>query len=145
VLGRVIRPASRRTSNGRKCVPSSSTNRRPRSASAPTVSKQAHLQLGGALPSVSVGSVDKFQGQEAPVVIVSMCASSGEASPRGIEFLFNPNRLNVALSRAQSLAIVVGSPELARTRVTSVGQMRWVNLFCRVRGCSGPPHSPRRI
>jgi uncharacterized protein len=76
--------------------------------------------------------VDKFQGQEAPVVILSMCASSGESSPRGIEFLFDPNRLNVALSRAQSLAIVVGSPALARTRVSNVEQMRLVNLFCRV-------------
>jgi uncharacterized protein len=88
--------------------------------------------LRAALGRVRVGSVDKFQGQEAAVVIVSMCASSGEASPRGIEFLFDPNRLNVALSRAQSLAIVVGSPELAFTRVTSVAQMRLVNLFCRI-------------
>jgi uncharacterized protein len=53
------------------------------------------------------------------------------ASPRGIEFLFSPNRLNVALSRAQSLAIVVGCPELARTRVRTVAQMKLVNLFCR--------------
>jgi uncharacterized protein len=81
---------------------------------------------------VRAGSVDKFQGQEAPVVIVSMCASSGESSPRGIEFLLNANRLNVALSRAESLAIVVGSPELARTRVTTVAQMKVVNLFCRI-------------
>ena len=88
--------------------------------------------LRAALARGRVGSVDKFQGQEAPVVIVSMCASSGESSPRGIEFLFDPNRLNVALSRAQSLAIVVGSPALARTRVTSVEQMKLVNLFCRV-------------
>ena len=87
---------------------------------------------GRAAANVRVGSVDKFQGQEAPVVIVSMCASSGDASPRGIEFLFSPNRLNVALSRAQSLAIVVGCPELARTRVGSVEQMKLVNLFCRI-------------
>jgi uncharacterized protein len=83
-------------------------------------------------PTARVGSVDKFQGQEAPVVIVSMCASSGDASARGIDFLFSPNRLNVAISRAQSLAIVVGSPRLARARCGSVGQMRFVNLFCRV-------------
>ncbi len=88
--------------------------------------------LRAALPNVRVGSVDKFQGQEAPVVIVSMCASAGDGSPRGIEFLFSPNRINVALSRAQSLAIVVGSPELGSTRVTSVGQMKLVNLICRV-------------
>jgi uncharacterized protein len=76
--------------------------------------------------------VDKFQGQEAPVVIVSMCSSSGDSSPRGLDFLLDANRLNVALSRAQSLAIVVGSPEIARTRVGSVGQMKLVNLFCRI-------------
>ncbi len=67
--------------------------------------------LRAALPSgVRVGSVDKFQGQEARVAIVSMCASSGECVARGVEFLFSVNPLNVALSRAQSLAIVVGSP-----------------------------------
>ena len=75
------------------------------------------LRLRAALPGVRVASVDKFQGQEAPMVIVSMCASSGEASPRGIEFLFSANRLNVAISRAQSLALVVASERLARTRV----------------------------
>lgn len=89
-------------------------------------------KLEAALPGVDVGTVDRFQGQEAAVVILSMCASNGEASARGIEFLFNLNRLNVALSRAQSLAVAVGHPELARTRVTSVEQMRLVNMFCRV-------------
>ena len=83
-------------------------------------------------PDARVGSVDKFQGQEAPVVILSMCASQGDASPRGIDFLFHKNRLNVALSRAQSLAIVVASPALARTRCQSLAQMEQVNLFCRV-------------
>jgi uncharacterized protein len=87
--------------------------------------------LRAALPGVAVGSVDKFQGQEAPVVIVSMAASDARAA-RGIEFLFSPNRLNVALSRAQSLAVVVGAPGLGGTRVSSVGQMKLVNLFCRV-------------
>jgi uncharacterized protein len=91
--------------------------------------------LRAALPAgVRVGSVDKFQGQEAPIAIVSMCASSGECVPRGIEFLFSVNRLNVALSRAQSLAIVVGSPQLACARVSSVEQIRLVNFFCCVMG-----------
>lgn len=76
--------------------------------------------------------MDRFQGQEAPVVIVSMCASDGRASPRGLEFLFSPNRLNVAISRAQCLAIVVGCPGLARTRCRTVEQMKLVNLFCRI-------------
>ena len=83
-------------------------------------------------PQARVGSVDRFQGQEAPVVIVSMCASQGDTSPRGIDFLFNKNRLNVALSRAQSLAIVVASPALAQTRCQSLPQMEQVNLLCRV-------------
>ncbi len=79
-----------------------------------------------------VGTVDRFQGQEAPVVVVSMCASEGHDSPRGIEFLMNPNRLNVALSRAQSLAIVVGHPGLARTTCRTIDQLRLVNLYCRI-------------
>jgi uncharacterized protein len=83
------------------------------------------------LSGIRVGSVDKFQGQEAAVVILSMCASAGDSSPRGIEFLFNRNRLNVAISRAQTLAIVVGSPALARTACTTIEQMRLVNLYCR--------------
>ncbi|MFK7823594.1 MAG: TM0106 family RecB-like putative nuclease [Oligoflexales bacterium] len=78
-----------------------------------------------------VGSVDKFQGQEAPIVILSMCSSdlSGPSS-RGVEFLFSKNRLNVALSRAQSLAIVVGNPNLGSTQVSGVEHMGMVNLYC---------------
>jgi uncharacterized protein len=82
-------------------------------------------------PDARVGTIDKFQGQEAPVVIVSMAASSGDSSPRGIDFLFDKNRLNVAISRAQSLAVLVGNPDLARTACSFVKQMRLVNLFCR--------------
>ncbi len=79
-----------------------------------------------------VGSVDRFQGQEAPIVFVSMCASSVDDSTRGIGFLFNKNRLNVAISRAQSLAMVVGNPSLARTEVKTLEQMAQVNLFARL-------------
>ncbi len=86
-------------------------------------------RLGAA---AKIGSVDKFQGQEAPVVIVSMCASSLDEAPRGATFLLNPNRLNVAISRAQTLAIVVASPGLLSTRGSSVEEMRLVNLFCRL-------------
>jgi uncharacterized protein len=81
-------------------------------------------------PGIRVGSVDKFQGQEAPVVIVSLCSSTLEDSPRGASFLLNPNRLNVAVSRAEALAIVVGCPELMDVRCTSVEEMRLVNLLC---------------
>jgi uncharacterized protein len=81
-------------------------------------------------PDARVGSVDKFQGQEAPVVIVSMCASTLAEAPRGAGFLLSPNRLNVAVSRAQALAIVVGSPVLVEVRCRSVEEMRLVNLLC---------------
>ena len=59
-----------------------------------------------------VGTVDKFQGQEAPVVFFSMATSSGEEIPRNVEFLFSRNRLNVAVSRAQCLAVLVAAREL---------------------------------
>jgi superfamily I DNA and/or RNA helicase len=80
--------------------------------------------------SARIGSVDKFQGQEAPVVIVSLCASTLDEAPRGAAFLLSPNRLNVAVSRAEALAIVVGCPELLETRCRSVEEMRLVNLLC---------------
>ncbi|MCC5013791.1 MULTISPECIES: TM0106 family RecB-like putative nuclease [unclassified Legionella] len=79
-----------------------------------------------------VGSVDKFQGQEAPVVFLSMCASNANESPRGMDFLFNKNRLNVAISRAQCLVVVTYSPMLLDTVANSVGQMEAVNLFCKL-------------
>jgi len=79
-----------------------------------------------------VGSVDKFQGQEAPIVVLSMCSSAANESPRGIDFLFDKNRLNVAISRAQSLAIVVANPELAKTSANNVKQLAKVNMFCQL-------------
>lgn len=88
-------------------------------------------KLKRALPGLRVGTVDKFQGQQAPVVIFSMTASEGDASPRGIEFLFDRHRLNVALSRAQVLAIIVASPKLEVTRCSRLEQMQLVNVFCR--------------
>ena len=83
-------------------------------------------------PGARVGSVDKFQGQEAPVVILSMCTSDAAESPRGIEFLFSKNRLNVAISRAQALAIVVANPKLATTAVTRLEQMEQVSFFAQL-------------
>ena len=83
-------------------------------------------------PEAKVGSVDKFQGQEAPVVIVSLCASNAENSPRGMEFLLSKNRLNVALSRAQALAIVVGSPALAKPTCQTIPQLQLVNPFAKL-------------
>lgn len=91
---------------------------------------------------IRIGSVDKFQGQEAPVVIVSMCASTLDDAPRGPEFLLSPNRLNVAISRAEALAIVVGSPNLGNVRVRSVQELRLVNTWCRVEAMNGEPGLP---
>jgi uncharacterized protein len=78
-----------------------------------------------------VGTVDKFQGQEAPVVFFSMASSSGEDVPRGMEFLFSRNRLNVAISRAQSLAVVVCAPRLLIADCRTVEQVQLVNALCR--------------
>ena len=76
-----------------------------------------------------VGSVDRFQGQEAPIVFLSMCASDPEESSRGIEFLFDKHRLNVAISRAQSLVVIVANPAIGNISVTKVAQLKLVNLF----------------
>jgi superfamily I DNA and/or RNA helicase len=76
-----------------------------------------------------VGTVDKFQGQEAAIVIVSMTTSKGTEAPRGTEFLFNPNRFNVAISRAECLAIVVHSAELLEGSWTKIDDLRRLNLF----------------
>lgn len=89
------------------------------------------LKLQAILPGVRAGTVDKFQGQEAPIVIFSMTASEGDSAPRGIEFLFDKHRLNVAISRAQILAVVVGSPKLERTRAVHLDQMKLISFYCR--------------
>jgi superfamily I DNA and/or RNA helicase len=79
-----------------------------------------------------VGTVDKFQGQEAPVVIYSMATSSVDDAPRGMDFLFSLNRLNVATSRAQGLVVVVCSPELLKARCRTPDQMRLASALCRL-------------
>ena len=90
--------------------------------------------LRDALPSgVRVGTVDKFQGQEAPVCLVSMTASSAEETSRGMEFLFSMNRINVAVSRAKGLALVYGSPRLRAAKCSTVEQMQLVNMLCALR------------
>jgi uncharacterized protein len=76
-----------------------------------------------------VGTIDKFQGQEAPVVIISMAVSNPEEAPRGIDFIFDLNRLNVAISRAKALAIIVASPHLKNSSISHVAQMKKVSVF----------------
>jgi uncharacterized protein len=89
--------------------------------------------LRAALPeAVRVGTVDRFQGQEAPVCLVSMTASSAEEIPRGMEFLYSPNRLNVAISRAQALALVFATPRLRAAKCDTLEQMRMVNALCAI-------------
>ena len=90
--------------------------------------------LRGALPEgARVGTIDKFQGQEAPVVLVSMTSSSGADLPRGIEFLYEKNRLNVAVSRAKCLAVVLASPSLLHVDCSKPDQMALVNMLCWLR------------
>jgi uncharacterized protein len=80
---------------------------------------------------VRVGTVDKFQGQQAPVVIYSMTSSTIEDAPRGMEFVLSANRFNVAVSRARCMAILVANPELLRPRCRTPDQVRLANAFCR--------------
>jgi len=82
--------------------------------------------------AVAVGTVDKFQGQQAPVVFYSMASSSGEDVARGLEFLFSRNRLNVAISRAQCLAYLVAAPRLLDANCRTIEQMRLINALCRL-------------
>jgi uncharacterized protein len=77
-----------------------------------------------------IGTVDKFQGQEAPVVIYSLTTSSPEDAPRGMEFLYSLNRLNVATSRAMTTVILVGSPKLFEPECRTPRQMQLANAFC---------------
>ncbi len=80
-----------------------------------------------------VGTVDKFQGQEAPVVIYSLTTSTPEDAPRGMEFLYSRNRLNVATSRARAIAVVVGNPLLFEPDCHTPRQMQLANALCRFR------------
>jgi predicted RecB family nuclease len=81
---------------------------------------------------VRIGTVDKFQGQAGVVTFFSMATSSGDELPRNLEFLFSRNRLNVAISRARCMAVLVCSPELLNVRCRSAEQMRLVNALCRL-------------
>jgi uncharacterized protein len=81
------------------------------------------------LSSVQVGTVDKFQGREAPVVFFTMTTSTPDDMPRGPEFLFSRNRLNVAISRARCLAYLVCTEELLNARAKTIEEMRLIGTL----------------
>ncbi len=86
------------------------------------------------LQEVAVGTVDKFQGREAMVVIVSLAASSALDAPRGLDFLLDRNRLNVALSRAKANCYLVYSPRLTRSRFRDIEELKSIS---RINGLLG--------
>ncbi|HYV86737.1 MAG TPA: TM0106 family RecB-like putative nuclease [Patescibacteria group bacterium] len=87
--------------------------------------------LSARLPGARIGTVDRFQGQEAPVVIYSMTTSTPADAPRGMEFLYSLNRFNVATSRARCACVVVGNPRLFEPECQTPRQMQLANAFCR--------------
>ena len=89
-----------------------------------------HLDSDPRTRGVRVGTVDKFQGREAPVVFFTMTTSSAEDMPRGPEFLFSRNRLNVAVSRARCLAYLVCTADLLNSRAGSIDEMRLLSTLC---------------
>jgi predicted RecB family nuclease len=95
---------------------------------------------GAGFSEVRVGTVDKFQGQQAPAVVYSMASSSSADAPRGLEFLFDLHRLNVATSRARAAAVLVASRELLRVFCKTPRQMVLVNALCRAREFSAASH-----
>lgn len=92
--------------------------------------------LSSALPGLNIGTVDKFQGQEAPIVIYSLTTSTPEDAPRGMEFLYSLNRLNVATSRAMTTVVVVGNPALFEPDCRNPRQMQLANALCRYLECA---------
>ncbi|MCG7597035.1 TM0106 family RecB-like putative nuclease [Mycobacterium sp. PSTR-4-N] len=104
---------------------------------AQVVQVRSHLDAAG-FADVRVGTVDKFQGQQAPVVFVSMTASSIDEAPRGIAFLLNRNRLNVAVSRAKYLAVVVRSPQLTEYLPGTPDRLLELGAFLSLSSCDTP-------
>jgi uncharacterized protein len=99
--------------------------------------------LADRLPGARIGTVDKFQGQEAPVVIYSLASSSPDEAPRGMEFLYSLNRLNVATSRAQAMVIIVGCPRLLEPECRTPRQMQLANALCRFGELAQTPGTAR--
>ncbi len=89
------------------------------------------FEIQQCVPGARVGTVDKFQGQEAPIAIYSTATSSHADAPRGMEFLYSLNRLNVATSRAKCISILVGSPQIFEAECRTPRQIQLANAFCR--------------
>jgi superfamily I DNA and/or RNA helicase len=98
------------------------------------------FDLRDRMPGARIGTVDKFQGQEAPIVIYSMTTSTHADAPRGMSFLYSLNRLNVATSRAKALSILVCSPALFEPECRTPEQMKMANAFCRYLEMATPIH-----
>ncbi len=96
-------------------------------------------------PGASVGTVDKFQGQEAPVVFYSMTTSTPEDAPRGMEFLYSLHRLNVATSRARCIAVLVANPALFNVQCKTPRQIELANAFCRYLELAAPLSAVQRM
>ncbi|RPA66884.1 TM0106 family RecB-like putative nuclease [Cyclobacteriaceae bacterium YHN15] len=93
--------------------------------------------LKEALPNIDIGTVDKFQGQQAEIIIYSLATSDPQDAPRGMDFLYSPNRFNVAISRAKALFIMIASPMIFEPECKSPVQIKLANPFCRFRECAG--------
>ena len=89
------------------------------------------FELQKRIQNIEIGTVDKFQGQEAAVIIYSVASSSAEDAPRGMDFLYSPNRFNVAVSRAKAIFIMVGNPVIFEPDCKSPEQIKLANPFCR--------------
>ncbi|HSG87259.1 MAG TPA: TM0106 family RecB-like putative nuclease [Candidatus Limnocylindrales bacterium] len=119
----------------------------PYNAQVALVQQAIEARLGPVTPG-RVGTVDKFQGREGAVAIYTMAASSAEDAPRGMDFLYDAHRLNVATSRARAMAIVVASPTLLEVRARTPGQMRLANTlvrFVELAGEQEPGRSLQRV
>jgi superfamily I DNA and/or RNA helicase len=102
------------------------------------------FDLKDRLPGARIGTVDKFQGQEAPIVIYSMTTSTSVDAPRGMNFLYSLNRMNVATSRAKCLSILACSPALFEPECKTPEQMKMANAFCRYRELATRTHEKYR-
>lgn len=131
LLQRILVPGARWTDRHRKTHPLTADDVR---VIAPYNAQVAALRRALApLGVTEVGTVDKFQGQEAPLVIYSCTSSSPEDAPRGLAFLYDPHRLNVATSRARCAFVMVANPRLFMPDVRTPEQMRMANGMCRFR------------